>query len=117
MSEYQVIYRYRFIYFHLMPMSVLLHAFMCAACIPRTHGIQKVPHPLKLECSVVMSHYVISGDQTQVLCKNNKCSLCLMTSLVLLNLKIFVCILLFYGQCLAAKDNVSYTVTAAPWSH
>lgn len=45
------------------------------ACVPGVHGSQKrALDPLELELQTIVSHLAGSGNQTQVLYSNNKCS-------------------------------------------
>lgn len=49
-----------------------LHVCMCTVWVPGARGGQKATDPLELELWVIVSRYVGSGNQTQVLCGRNK---------------------------------------------
>lgn len=53
--------------------DLLAHMPMCA-CLGLKEAKKRALDFLKLQLSVVMCCHVGPGDQTQVLCKNNKCS-------------------------------------------
>lgn len=38
------------------------------------YGQEKLSDPLELELPVVVNHYVVAGNQTQVLCRSSQCS-------------------------------------------
>jgi hypothetical protein len=103
--ENQVKYRYIFIYFHLICMSVLplctRHAFL-------------MPMEFSRRSHMVVSYNMIAGNQTQVDWHNSNCSL-LWPPLQYLQSEYIYCVLLFYGFPRAAEDTRSHTVAIASW--
>ena len=54
-------------------MRICLSVCVCTTCIQAPINSMKVSEPLKVEFQVVMGD-IGAGNQTQVLCKSNKCS-------------------------------------------
>lgn len=57
-----------------MCMNILLHICICTICLPGALGEQRrALDTLELELQVIVNCHLDSRNQTQVLCKSNKC--------------------------------------------